>query len=94
MTEPFDGITTIPDLTTGDHREPCPYQDLSQVISFEGFSYPDYYRGEREILQPRLEALGYTNVQWYMGEQDEFGPLSRVCYATKADGNIERFIYG
>lgn len=70
------------------------YQNLMDVISFDGFSFGDYYNGERNILQPRLEELGYTEVSWFMGERDSFGPLSRICHATNMQGETKKFMYG
>jgi len=70
------------------------YKDLYEYISFEGFHFADYYDGEREILQPRLEALGYTDIKWSMGERDSFGPLTRVCRAVSVENKVTWFIYG
>jgi hypothetical protein len=71
------------------------YVDLSDLISFAGFRYVDYINGEKEILQPQMEALGYTNIQWLPGETDSFGPLTRVCRATSPTGKaVISFIYG
>lgn len=69
------------------------YEALQDYISFEGFSYAIYYYGEQHLLQPQLEAIGYINVTWLPGEQDDFGPLSRVCRAEK-DGKTFWFSYG
>lgn len=90
----FDGIEVTKDLPTGDHRELCQYKDLYEYISFEGFSFNLHLWCEEHVLQPRLEALGYTDIMWFDGEADFFGPLSRICRATHPDGNIEQFIYG
>jgi hypothetical protein len=70
--------------------------DLYSVLpsdKWEGFSYADYRNGEQKILKPALEKLGYYNIAFYMGEQDSFGPLSRVVFAYK-DGVRFTFIYG
>jgi len=70
------------------------YVDLSEVIDFSGFSFGDYVNGEKTILQPQLEALGYTDIQWYMGEYDSFGPLTRICQAKSSTGEMTYFVYG
>jgi hypothetical protein len=71
------------------------YKEFPNEISFSGFGWATatYRRDEVEILQPQLEALGYTDIEWLPGEVDSFGPLSRVCKASK-DGEIIWFIYG
>ena len=69
------------------------YKDLYEVISFEGFSFASWRQGESDVLQPRLEALGYTDIKWFMGEHDSFGPLTRICHAKK-DGVLEKLTYG
>lgn len=70
------------------------YKDLFEIIDFGAFRFSEYRDGEIEILQPQLEALGYTDIMWFDGEADFFGSLSRICRATHPDGNIEQFIYG
>lgn len=71
------------------------YRDLSDVIVLTGLTYDEnYINQEKELLTPRLEAVGYTNIQWQDGERDSFGPLTRVCSATDRYGNRVYFIYG
>lgn len=72
------------------------YEPLQDIIDFDGFSFAhgEWSRGEVEILQPRLEKLGYTDVQWTMGESDCFGPLTRVCQVKDSDGELHWFFYG
>jgi len=60
---------------------------------WDGFSFCNYMTGEKDILQPRLEAKGYTNIIFSMGEYDSFGPLSRVVNA-RLNGERIKFIYG
>jgi hypothetical protein len=68
---------------------------LGSVISLEGLKYGSGYRQEElDVLQPRLEALGYTEIEWGAGESDSFGPLTRVCQATNTFGVREFFFYG
>lgn len=68
--------------------------DLDELLSFKDFSYRNYTQGERDILNPQLQEMGYTDIQWYMGDSDSFGPLTRVCYMKNPDGEIVRGIYG
>jgi hypothetical protein len=73
------------------------YIPLMTVIDFEGFeflSHGGYIEQEREILQPRLEALGYSNIYWFEGETDSFGPLTRRCRAVDKRGDTVWFVYG
>lgn len=72
------------------------YGDLSKLISFEGFSFARerYRRDELNILQPRLEDLGYHDIEWGPGETDSFGPLTRVCSAKTSTGHTVWFCYG
>ena len=72
------------------------YKDLTAIISFAKFSFSsvDYVKEEKEILQPQLEALGYTEIIWLPGEHDSFGPLSRVCRAFDKKGDLHWFFYG
>jgi hypothetical protein len=69
------------------------YVELEDIISFEGFTFQDWRNGELEILQPRLQAAGYYNIKWAMGEEDSFGPLTRICHASLR-GVRYHFIYG
>jgi hypothetical protein len=48
---------------------------------------------EREQLTPALEALGYEVSDWFDGERDSFGPLSRAARITK-DGITKIVSYG
>ncbi len=74
---------------------PKEYIDLYEVISLEGVKYDSYYRmQELEILQPRLEAIGYTDIKWFPGETDSFGPLTRTCRAKNPGGETVWFVYG
>ena len=70
------------------------YEDLYDVISFDNFSWPDWLRDEKAVLEPQLTTLGYTDIHWDMGDYDEFGPLTRVCRANDSEGNVHWFIYG
>lgn len=70
------------------------YAEIMEEISFIGFSFSDYMRGEQDILKPQLEALGYTDVRFHMGERDSFGPLSRVITCKNSAGEPCRLVYG
>lgn len=70
------------------------YIDLMKIISFEGFDFERYYNDEVEVLQPRLEELGFKEIEWSMGEADSFGPLSRICKAKTSTGEYVYFVYG
>lgn len=60
----------------------------------EAFDFDDYQDGECDILAPALEKRGFTNVSFYMIEQDSFGPLIRGCRAIDPTGKSVRFFYG
>lgn len=80
-----------------DGDEPDPpreYIQLEDLISFEGFEWAEWLKGEKEVLQPQLERFGYTDIQWKPGETDSYGPLSRVCKAKNSNGSAVWFIYG
>ena len=68
--------------------------ELDEVISFDGFVFADYWNGEQNLLKPRLEELGYTNIRFYNGEADSFGPLMRVCECVDPEGNSRKYYYG
>lgn len=71
------------------------YRNLDEVIVLTGLTYDEnYINQEKELLTPRLEAVGYTNIQWQDGERDSFGPLTRVCSCNDRYGNRVYFIYG
>lgn len=72
------------------------YVPLSQVVSLDGLSYDrdKFAKEEIDILNPRLEALGYDDIHWFAGETDSFGPLSRIGRAHNAAGDLVWFTYG
>jgi hypothetical protein len=68
--------------------------DLMDLIDFpDGFRFSHYYVDEDKMLKPLIEAEGFTNVRFSMGERDSFGPLTRVVTAEK-DGRTHHFVYG
>ena len=74
------------------------HRNLGDIISFARFHFnvstSKIIQQEKEILEPQLLDLGYTDITWWMGEQDSFGPLSRLCKAIDKKGNEVTFIYG
>lgn len=74
--------------------------EARDLMSFLGddevkdFDFGDYRKGETEILEPALTKRGFTNIGFYMGEMDSFGPLSRGCVALDQTGKRVRFFYG
>ena len=69
-------------------------QDVFEIVDSEGFSFAEYFDGEQDIIKPRLEALGFTNVRFYNIEADSFGPLIRGVEAKDENGNPVSFYYG
>jgi hypothetical protein len=70
------------------------YENLMDVVSFEGFSFSNYWDGEMKILTPRLLNAGFSKIKFSMGECDSFGPLTRICTAVDKDNRVRHFIYG
>ena len=70
------------------------YLELGDFISFGEFSFINYREGEEELLRPRLEELGFSDIRFSMGECDSFGPLTRVVHARNGKGTPMQFIYG
>jgi hypothetical protein len=79
-----------------DEKHPAiEYKELHTVISLEGLRYDlGFATQEVELLQPRLEKLGYSHIKWGMGEYDSFGPLTRTCMARNQNGEVVWFFYG
>lgn len=78
-------------------QEEAVARDLMSFLSHaevKDFDFGDYRKGETEILEPALAKRGFTNIGFYMGEQDSFGPLSRGCVALDPTGKRVRFFYG
>lgn len=70
--------------------------NIQDLISFKDFDFSTatYRQQEIEILQPQLEAYGFTDINWYDGERDSFGPLTRMVSAVHPDGNLIEMFYG
>ena len=69
--------------------------DLLEIlgsVAMDNYCSRYYWEWEDEIATPRLKDLGYSNIQWCMGEQDSFGPLARIVHCDK-DGQHYRFVY-
>ncbi len=67
------------------------WNNLPHIISFDGFDHNDYYNGEQNILKPRLEALGCTNIHFYR-ERDAIGPFTE-CYFDDVRGYARKAFY-
>jgi hypothetical protein len=71
------------------------YIPPTTIISLEGLTYGEnYVQEEINIINPQLEALGYTDIKWLPGETDSFGPLTRLARAYNAEGDLVWFTYG
>ena len=68
--------------------------DLPTAVNLKDFNYTDYYKSERNIIEPQLKVLGYTDIRFSDGERDSFGPLTRIVSAKNVNGESVRFIYG
>ena len=68
--------------------------ELEDIVSFDGFSFADYWNGEQNILKPQLIKLGYTDIRFRTAEGDSFGPLVRVCNCVDPDGIQRKYFYG
>jgi hypothetical protein len=66
-------------------------EDLT--LDWADFRYDNYRHGETTVLQPQLEALGFTVHGWYSAEADSFGVLVRAANATYHDIRV-KFVYG
>jgi len=77
-------------------KDPEEYEELTNIISFEGFDFDPktYLDQEIDILTPQLKVLGYTEIRWLPGETDSFGPLTRICKAVSPAGKEVTFFYG
>jgi len=68
--------------------------NLPDSVSFVGFSFRDYIEGEKSILKPQLEKLGYTDITFFDEEKDSFGPLIRGVRMKDKDGKFVTAYYG
>lgn len=68
------------------------FEFLGPVVT-KDFNYEHYAIEEQRRLKPALNRRGYTNVEFSMGEQDLFGPPSRICTAM-IHGRKMFFCYG
>lgn len=75
-------------------QEEVELPNLWDVISSDGFNYNDYAENEQSIIKPRLEEKGYSSIIFAMGEQDSFGPLTRIVQCIDSEGNDCQFFYG
>lgn len=70
------------------------YISLLDNKYLKGFNFSEYYTQEQTVIKPALEKDGYTDIQFFMGERDSFGPLSRIITARDKNGVMVKFIYG
>jgi hypothetical protein len=85
----------MPNVFEQEQEEPpAKYENLDRIISFQNFDHDQYRYGEEHILKPQLEELGYTDIQFKMGESDSWGPLTRLCSARDSSGTKRWFFYG
>jgi hypothetical protein len=69
--------------------------DLFTYLDLDGgaFDHRDYHQEEQTKIKPALERKGFTMISFSMGEQDSFGPLSRIVRGV-LNGKGYLFIYG
>jgi len=81
-------------IIRGEKMNITEYVVLTELLDFDKFDFEEYFRDEKRVLQPQLEFLGYTDINWGSGEGDSFGPLTRICRAKDKNGNVVYFMYG
>ena len=69
------------------------FDTIGTKVSMSNYCWPLYWLWEDCIAASRLKELGYTMVTFHMGEQDSFGPLSRIVRCKKGGVSYE-FVYG
>src|SRR5690606_22144760 len=77
-------------------REEAEAENVLQFIGDDAlsFSFEKWAEGEEEIIRPALERRGYSDIGFYMIEEDSFGPLIRGVIAKNPEGKRVRFYYG
>ena len=78
--------------TTKDGRNWLYCEDVE--LDWSQFSYRDYKRCEKEVLEPQLKKLRFKNFFWFNGESDSFGPLTRMGNMNDPEGRTVSFVYG
>jgi hypothetical protein len=74
-------------------------RNLGDLLPDALFNHPDcfsscgYWRWEKEVAQPAIEAQGFEVIRWYSTDEDSFGPLVRAVDVRK-DGVKQTFYYG
>ena len=71
----------------------CDLLEVLGTVSMEGYCSSSYWEWEANIAKPALSVLGYTDIKFYNGEVDSFGPLSRIVRCIK-DGVSVQLMYG
>ena len=73
------------------------YTDLADVLPNV---HPDctnagFHACERDVLTPALEKAGWVLAgNWYTGDGDSFGPLTRCIRAHNPQGVLQIIVYG
>lgn len=80
------------------------YHDLWEALEAREVDKPNitfdratFRQEEKDLLSPALEKAGYIlHGEWFDGERDSFGPLSRCIHATSPYSDKERvvIVYG
>jgi hypothetical protein len=60
------------------------YLDLYQILPEVDVNFEHYVRHEQEVISPALINAGYKlQSNWFDGERDSYGPLSRAIRTDK-----------
>ena len=51
--------------------------------SIKDIDFQNFYDSEEKLINPVLLSNGFKIFQWYHGDYDSFGPLSRVVTVEK-----------
>lgn len=71
--------------------------DLMKILPYSVwtlFSFSTWDEDEEKVLKPALKRLGYTDIYFFSGESDSFGPLTRIVRMTKKNGQRITAVYG
>jgi len=76
------------------NQEMADFGRIGDHVSFEGFDFSNWRNHERELLTPRLEKAGFSDIEFDYGDRDSFGPLTRVARMTDNEGRRGKAWYG
>ena len=69
---------------TADYYRETQYLYLEDILPDIKVDYADYVKCENEIISPALESAGYNICSnWFTGDGDSFGPLTRCIITNK-----------